>query len=123
RYWRGNRPGRVLRLPAPMRRGTGSGVTGTDRRAWLAVMAISALFYLALIPGILRHLSPVTGDEPFYIMTAISMVRDRDLDESNNFVNRDYEEFYPDNPLPATWQGWPAFPRTLPPHPAISERE
>lgn len=88
----------------------------------IVVMALVAVFYLALLPTVFRHLSPVTGDEPFYIMTAQSMLRDRDLDESNNYANRDYEAFYPDDPLPANWQGWPAFPRTLPPHPATSER-
>jgi hypothetical protein len=88
----------------------------------IAVMALVALFYMALLPVVFRHLNPVTGDEPFYIMTAQSMLLDRDLDETNNYANRDYEAFYPDDPLPANWQGWPAFPRTLPPHPATTER-
>ena len=93
------------------------------RTAFFVVMGVVGLFYLALTPVVLRHLDPVTGDEPFYIMTAISMVRDRNLDESANYANRDYEEFYPPDPLPANWQGWPAFPRTLPPHPAITDRD
>ncbi|CAN5514821.1 hypothetical protein BH24CHL1_BH24CHL1_07130 [soil metagenome] len=88
----------------------------------IAVMALVALFYMALLPVVFRHLNPVTGDEPFYIMTAQRMLLDRDLDETNNYANRDYEAFYPDDPLPANWQGWPAFPRTLPPHPATTER-
>jgi hypothetical protein len=88
-----------------------------------AVIMISAVFYFAMLPSVFRHLSPVTGDEPFYIMTAISMFRDRNLDETSNYANRDYEEFYPEHPLPADWQGWPAFPRTLPPHPAVTERD
>lgn len=87
-----------------------------------AVMGLVAVFYLAFLPTVLRNLSPVTGDEPFYIMTAHSMLRDRDLDESNNYANRGYDAFYPDDPLPANWQGWPSFPRTLPPHPATTER-
>lgn len=95
----------------------------STRNVWLAVMGIAALFYLALLPVYLRHLDPVTGDEPFYLMTAMSLLRDQSLDESSNYANRDYEEFYPDLPLPADWQGWPAFPTTLPPHPAITERE
>ena len=90
---------------------------------FVRVMVLVALFYAAMLPLVLRYLDPVTGDEPFYIMTAISMVRDRDLNEENNYANRDYDEFYPPDPLPAHWEGWPAFPRTLPPHPAISERE
>ena len=98
-------------------------MTKAGRNAWLAVMGTVALFYLALMPLVLERLNPVTGDEPFYIMTAISMVRDRDLDESNNYNNRDYTELYPADPLPANWRGWPAFPRTLPPHPAVSEQD
>lgn len=86
-------------------------------------MGLAGIFFLAMLPLVLRHLDPVTGDEPFYLMTAISVVRDGDLDESNNYANRDYEEFYPPDPLPSSWQGWPAFPRTLPPHPAITEQE
>jgi hypothetical protein len=95
----------------------------STRTTLLALMGVVALFYLALTPVVLRHLDPVTGDEPFYIMTAISLVRDRSLNESTNYANRQYEEFYPADPLPADWKGWPAFPRTLPPHPAVTERE
>lgn len=96
---------------------------GSDKRAWLAVMLVAGIFYAAMVPAILRYLDPVTGDEPFYIMTAISMIRDGDLKESNNYADRDFEEFYPPDPLPADWQGWPAFPRTLPPHPAVTVRD
>lgn len=92
------------------------------RTAWLVVMGVVALFYLAMFGRVLEYLNPITGDEPFYVMTAISMVRDRDLDETNNYIQRQYEAFYPEEPLPADWKGWPAFPRDLPPHPAISER-
>lgn len=94
------------------------------RRSWLLlVMGATAIFYIAMFSTVLEHLDPITGDEPFYVMTAISIVRDRDLDEFNNYANRDYDEFYPEEPLPAAWRGWPAFPRDLPPHPAISERD
>lgn len=88
------------------------------------IFVVSAVFlaYLLLLPTFVRRLDPLTGDEPFYVMTAISMVRDFDLDESNNYANRDYDEFYPPDPLPADWRGWPAFPRDLPPHPAVTDR-
>lgn len=89
-----------------------------ERRALLLVIALAAVFYAALAPWFATRLDPLTGDEPFYVMTAISIVRDRDLDESNNYADRDYDEFYPSGPLPAGWQGWPSFPRTLPPHAA-----
>jgi len=86
----------------------------------LFVVFISILLIGATLPNVLVRLDPLTGDEPFYVMTAISIVRDRDLDESNNYAQRDYDEFYPGDPLPADFQGWPGFPRDLPPHPATS---
>ena len=90
--------------------------------AWLlAVIAAAGLIYALTIPNVLTRLNPLTGDEPYYVMTAISLLRDRDLNEANNYANRDYLEFYPADPLPAGWRGWPAFPRVLPPHPAQSK--
>jgi hypothetical protein len=84
----------------------------------VACMAIFALF----IPRIVRALSPLTGDEPFYVMTALSLAHDHDLDETNNYAQKDYLSFYPPDPLPGDWAGWPAFPRELPPHAAHSVR-
>jgi hypothetical protein len=93
---------------------------GVDR--WfVGVIAASALLYALALPRMIERLDPLTGDEPFYVMTAISLVRDRDLDESNNYARRDYEEFYPPSPLPDDWRGWPGFPRLLPPHPATTQ--
>jgi hypothetical protein len=40
-----------------------------------------------------------TGDEPFYLLTAHSIVYDHDLDLKNNFDNRDYKKFYKDREL------------------------
>ncbi|MCA1667575.1 MAG: hypothetical protein LC793_09350, partial [Thermomicrobia bacterium] len=59
---------------------------------------------------------PVTGDEPFYLMTAYSMLHDHDIDETNNFANHDWLRFYPSYPLPRGWQGWPNISPNLPPH-------
>lgn len=90
---------------------------------WLiAIIAVCIALYAAFIPQIIRYLSPLTGDEPFYVMTALSIVNDHDLDELNNYQQRDFDSFYPPDPLPDDWQGWPAFPRTLPPHAANSAR-
>ncbi|HEX5165124.1 MAG TPA: hypothetical protein VFV93_06995 [Thermomicrobiales bacterium] len=97
-------------------------MTRSDRRWLFAVIAIVAVAQIALAIRVLDRLDPLTGDEPFYVMTALSIMNDRDLDESNNYADRDYDEFYPPEPLPAGWDGWPAFPRTLPPHPATSDR-
>ncbi|MDQ3549495.1 MAG: hypothetical protein M3439_11835 [Chloroflexota bacterium] len=96
-------------------------MTMLSDRQIVAVIGIVAVFYVAVAVQFMDHLQPLTGDEPFYVMTAISIVRDGDLDESNNYANRDYDEFYPDDPLPDSWNGWPAFPRTLPPHPATTD--
>jgi hypothetical protein len=100
--------------PAPRRWG--------DAGRLLLIAALCVAIYAAFIPQIIRYLSPLTGDEPFYVMTALSLYNDHDLDEINNYRERDFDTFYPTDPLPADWQGWPSFPRTLPPHQAHSER-
>lgn len=98
------------------------------RRRWWTITALAILLvgwlliYSAAIPQIITYLNPLTGDEPFYVMTALSLIHDRDLDETNNYAQRDYASFYPTLPLPADWQGWSAVPDPLPPHPAHSVR-
>lgn len=87
-----------------------------------AIVIVCVGIYALFIPRIMDALNPLTGDEPFYVMTALSLAHDGDLDESNNYAQGDYRSFYPPDPLPAGWQGWPAFPRELPPHPAHSVR-
>lgn len=91
-----------------------------ERIHLLLVVCVAAIGFSLAAPRFAERLNPLTGDEPFYVMTAISLVRDHDLDEANNYAQRDYEEFYPAQPLPSDWQGWPSFPTTLPPHPAQS---
>jgi hypothetical protein len=97
----------------------------TERRDRWHLCVVLAAFcgYLLVLPIVLERLNPLTGDEPFYVMTAISLMRDRNLDETANYARRDYEEFYPPDPLPTDWRGWPAFPRILPPHPAVTDRD
>lgn len=56
---------------------------------------IAWLVLLTLLPNLLDKLDPVTGDEPFYLMTATSLLHDHDLDETNNYINKDYWEFAP----------------------------
>lgn len=69
----------------------------TPVRWWepLAAWGVAWLIFLALMPNILDKLNPVTGDEPFYLVTAISLLHDRDLDETNNYANNDYWQFAP----------------------------
>lgn len=94
---------------------------GTGVRLTLIVLGCMAIYAL-FIPRIMTALNPLTGDEPFYVMTVFSIAHDGDLDETNNYAQGDYRAFYPPDPLPQGWQGWPAFPRQLPPHPAHSVR-
>ena len=79
----------------------------TETQTTLAVFAIAFVVFAACVPRVTTRLDPVTGDEPFYLMTAYSMLHDHDIDETNNFANHDWLRFYPDYPLPQTWQGWP----------------
>jgi hypothetical protein len=81
--------------------------------------AVLALF----APRIMTYLNPVTGDEPFYLMTAISIWKDGDLNECNNYRQLDEAAFHPAfyDPwygYPEGWQGWVPTPYPLPPHPA-----
>lgn len=98
------------------------GARGATLARNAAIVALFLALYALFLPRMVGALDPLTGDEPFYVMTALSILRDGDIEESNNYARRDYESFYPPNPLPAGWRGWPAFPRTLPPHPAHSVR-
>lgn len=93
------------------------------RRDLLWVILLAFMLLLATLPRVLERLDPLTGDEPFYVMTAISILRDGDLNEANNYAQRDFDELYPPDPLPADWRGWPGFPRDLPPHAGSSERD
>src|SRR5687767_12351451 len=89
----------------------------------VAVYLITLLVLALLTPRVVAHLSPATGDEPFYLMTAISILEDRDINECNNYRERDEARLYPaslvrDRVLPNGWVGWNAVPYPLPPHPA-----
>jgi hypothetical protein len=61
----------------------------------LAVWAIAFAVYAALTPHFLDYLKPPTGDEVFYLITAQSMVYDHDLDETNQYVEKAWLEYYP----------------------------
>jgi len=78
---------------------------------------------VSLTPHLFERLDPITGDEPFYVMTAFSILRDGDLDESNNYAERQYDELFPSQPLPADWRGWDRIAPEIAPHEAITERD
>ncbi|MDQ3930345.1 MAG: hypothetical protein M3328_14530 [Chloroflexota bacterium] len=92
---------------------------------FLVTLAVLALF----APRVMTYLNPVTGDEPFYLMTAISIWEDGDLNECNNYRQLDEARFHPAFysatglyfawlDYPADWRGWPSTPFPLTPHAA-----
>ena len=56
--------------------------TLTEIEIALAVFVAAFLIFAACIPRITTRLDPVTGDEPFYVMTAYSLLHDHDIDEN-----------------------------------------
>jgi hypothetical protein len=73
-------------------------VSPAKRLAWqeaILAFGLAYLFFLLLIPHFTKWLTPATGDEPFYLVTAQSIVADFDLDERNNYKQHDYWAFSP----------------------------
>ncbi len=68
----------------------------------------------------MERLNPLTGDEPFYVMTSISLIDDGDLNELNNYQDGDFKRFYP--AFGPTAEGWPGYPDPLPPHQSHTTR-
>ncbi len=69
--------------------------------------------YVAFIPRLLLYASPPTGDQPYYLMDALSIVQDGDLNLRNNFEQRDEDKFYSRAPHPDGFVGMEA-PYPLP---------
>src|SRR4051812_6315054 len=90
------------------------GVRRVPRVEWWepALVLVATFVFLALLaPRVITYLSPLTGDEPFYLMTSISMIEDRDINECNNYRQREEARFYPASLvtgriLPYGWLGW-----------------
>jgi hypothetical protein len=61
----------------------------------ILAFGLACLFFLLLIPHFTTMLTPLTGDEPFYVVTAQSIISDFDIDERNNFEQKDYWRFSP----------------------------
>ncbi|MGI8587263.1 MAG: hypothetical protein ACR2M0_06180 [Chloroflexia bacterium] len=82
---------------------------------------VVSFFVYALFDGqVLLYTNPPTGDQPFYLHTAISIVQDGDINEYNNYLNQDESQFYPRSVserlrYPYKFQGILA-PYPLPPH-------
>jgi hypothetical protein len=62
----------------------------------------------------LLYSSPPTGDQPFYLMDTISLLKDGDLELSNNYAAQDERTFYELAPHPPGFVGMSA-PFPLPP--------
>ncbi len=81
---------------------------------WVAlVFLLTFLLYVVFVPRFVRYASPPTGDQPFYLLDAISLVQDGDLELSNNYGNHDEAKFYALAPHPPDFVGMPA-PDPLP---------
>jgi hypothetical protein len=97
-----------------------------DRVSWWEPTYIFFITFIVLAlvtPRFLVYLNPLTGDEIFYVMTATSVLNDHDLNECNNYRQRDETVLYPPSmvrtgTLPNGWLGWGSAPFPLPPHPA-----
>jgi len=70
----------------------GPGPSFTER---IAVWGLTFVVLAACAPRFLDYLRPPTGDEVFYLITAQSIVHDRDLDETNQFADKAWLEYYP----------------------------
>lgn len=61
---------------------------------WPVMIGVSVMaLYLALLPFVARTWR-ATGDEPHYLLTAHSLVANRDFDLANNYAQFDYLSFY-----------------------------
>lgn len=85
-------------------------------RAWIAgIFLVTLLIYSLWTPRVLHYTQPPSGDQPYYLMTTISLVEDQDLDQYNNYHDADYDQFYPSygGVYPPDFPGIPA-PYPLP---------
>jgi sugar lactone lactonase YvrE/4-amino-4-deoxy-L-arabinose transferase-like glycosyltransferase len=100
-------------------------------RPWepIAVFLVTFLVLALFTPRVTTYLDPTTGDEPFYLMTAISILKDGDLNECNNYIQHDELSIYPSGygfgsngqafvNFPPNWVGWRGSPLPLPPPPS-----
>ncbi len=60
------------------------------------MVGILFLFYLFVMNNYLKD-NGLQYDEPHYVIEAISIIKDGDLDLKNNYLNKDYKSFYKGN--------------------------
>ncbi len=61
----------------------------------LLVFIVSLAVFVCLTPRFTEKLYFPTGDEPYYLLIAHSLVHDHDIELTNNFDNADYWHYYP----------------------------
>lgn len=62
-----------------------------------AIFIISLVIFFVITPGFLKkvYFGAPTGDEPYYLLIAHSIIHDHDIELTNNFDNQDYLHYYP----------------------------
>ncbi|MBI3977696.1 MAG: hypothetical protein HY331_05875 [Chloroflexi bacterium] len=90
-----------------------------DRRLLVVAALLGILFagfYQLGVPLRATHSARVSGDEPFYLLTAVSLIEDGDLDLANDYELRRYRAYF-DHPQELWHQSAPAADgRLLSPH-------
>jgi hypothetical protein len=61
----------------------------------MVVFTISLIVFARITPRFVRTMAYPTGDEPYYLLIAHSLVHDRDIELTNNYDNKDYWHYYP----------------------------
>ena len=70
---------------------------GTDVRVWPAALVVGLLAVLVALPGIgvrATYGARTTADEPHYLLTAISLAEDRDLDVADELADERWRAFH-----------------------------
>ncbi len=62
--------------------------------AFPKVIGLMAVFLFAGTTLWTATVCDLSGDEPHYLLMAYSLIHDGDLDLTNNYANKDYEQFY-----------------------------
>jgi hypothetical protein len=71
-----------------------------NRFSPLFVFVISFAIFFASTEHLIATVRFPTGDEPYYLLIAHSLIVDRDFELTNNFNNQDYRVFYPGDLFP-----------------------
>jgi len=107
-------PSLEAELP-PVEPGADLARPGLNRGSKGLCFLLTLFVYVAFVPRFIRYSSPPTGDQGHYLMVAMSILQDHDLDVANNYARRDEDKFYSLAPHPSGFVGMEA-PYPLPPH-------